>query len=148
VFTARYALSPYIKQICFVFKGLNLYFLSLTVELLIFYFMLKSMKTNLKLLRIYWFLHAVFPSSVLPAIITLYISWHAKSIFRWETWRVKFEIHVNQELYCGAMGQNEIQPTFVIDSCKKFCQNVFNTFEYETWVTAEHLHSPNSIYDA
>jgi hypothetical protein len=23
VFTARYALSPYIKQICFVFKGLN-----------------------------------------------------------------------------------------------------------------------------
>jgi hypothetical protein len=25
VFTARYALSPYIKQICFVFKGLNYY---------------------------------------------------------------------------------------------------------------------------
>jgi hypothetical protein len=23
VFTARYALSPYVKQICFVFKGLN-----------------------------------------------------------------------------------------------------------------------------
>jgi hypothetical protein len=34
VFTARYALSPYIKQIRFVFKGLNLVVYEVATELL------------------------------------------------------------------------------------------------------------------
>jgi hypothetical protein len=34
VFTARYALSPYIKQICFVFKGLNNYLATLFSKLI------------------------------------------------------------------------------------------------------------------
>jgi hypothetical protein len=42
VFTARYALSPYIKQIRFVFKGLK----SITNEILKFYLLLLTLKDS------------------------------------------------------------------------------------------------------
>jgi hypothetical protein len=35
VFTARYALSPYIKQICFIFKGLNINAVQYSVNFLV-----------------------------------------------------------------------------------------------------------------